>query len=158
MRSHILVTVFLVGCAGGTSFPAVDVEADKAAIRAQIADAVAAHNAADAEAWANVSAEDIVFMVDGGPSISGRAAITDWIREFYAANRVSDMTAEALEIEIAGDWAYSRDHVSAMLTPPAGGEPVRLDVKEIVIWRRQADGTWRAWRSIFNSNTPPEVP
>ncbi len=158
MRSHLLVTLLLVGCGGGPSSSAVDVEADKAAIRAQIAEAVAAHNAADGEAWASLATEDIVFMVDGGPSISGRAAILDWITEFYAVNRMSDMTSEAQEIEIAGDWAYSRDHFSAMLTPTAGGEPVRMDVKEIVIWRRQADGAWLASRVIFNSNIPPETP
>lgn len=158
MRSRIMATLLLTACAGGTPPATVDVEADKAAIRARIAEAVAAHNSADAEAWASLSSDDIVFMVDGGPSISGRAAILEWIREFYAANRVSNMTAEAIEIEIAGDWAYSRGHFSATLTPPAGGAPTRMDGKEIVIWQRQPDGAWLASRAIFNSNIPLEPP
>lgn len=158
MRSSILAALLFTGCAGGAPYEAVDTEADKAAIRAKLAEVVAAHNAADAESWARVAAEDIVLMVDGGPSIIGRAAILEWIRGFYAANRVSNMTAEAVEIEIAGDWAYSRDHFRAMLTPLAGGEPVRMDGKEIAIWRRQPDGAWNASRVIFNSNIPPAPP
>jgi uncharacterized protein (TIGR02246 family) len=157
MRSRIVAVLLLTACAGGPP-AAGDTEADKAAIRAKLATVVAAHNAANAEAWANVAAEDIVLMVDGGPSINGRAAILEWIKGFYAANKVSDMKAEAVEIEIAGDWAYSRDHFSATLTPAAGGKPLRMDGKEIAIWRRQPDGAWHASRVIFNSNIPPTAP
>ena len=154
MRFGVLTMLLLTACAGGAP-AASDTEADKAAIRAKVAAVVEAHNAADAEAWAKVAAEDIVLMVDGGPSIHGRTAILEFIKGFYAANKVSEMTADAVEIEIAGDWAYSRDHFSAMLTPAAGGKPVRMDGKEIVIWRRQPDGAWHASRVIFNSNIPP---
>ncbi len=156
MRFRIIAVLVLLGCGGAAPSPAVDVEADRAAIRAEIASAIAAHNAADAEAWATVSDESIIIMVDGGPSVQGRAAILEWIRAFYAANRISDMSGEAVEIEIAGDWAYSRNHFTATLTPTAGGEPGRLDAKEITIWRRQPDGGWKAARSIFNSNLPPQ--
>lgn len=158
MRFRIIAVLVLLGCGGAAPSPAVDVEADRAAIRAEIASAIAAHNAADAEAWATVSDESIIIMVDGGPSVQGRAAILEWIRAFYAANRISDMSGEAVEIEIAGDWAYSRGHFSATLTPPAGGAPTRMDGKEIVIWQRQPDGAWLASRAIFNSNIPLEPP
>lgn len=154
MRCRVLTILLLTACAGDS--PAVrDSEADKAAIRAKLADVVAAHNAADAEAWANVAAEDVVIMVDGGPSITGRAAILEFIKGFHAANKISGMKAEAVEIEIAGDWAYSRDHFSATLTPTAGGKPQPMDGKEIVIWRRQPAGAWQASRVIFNSSLPP---
>jgi ketosteroid isomerase-like protein len=52
----------------------VDSEADRAAIRARMASIVAAHNAGDAETWASAATEDIVLMVDGGPSVIGRRA------------------------------------------------------------------------------------
>ena len=154
MRFRVIPMLLLTACAGGQP-AASDTEADKAAIRARLDSVTAAHNAADAEAWANTATEDAVLMVDGGPSISGRAALLEWIKGFYAANKVSDMKAEPVEIEIAGDWAYSRDHFSATLTPTAGGTPLRMDGKEIAIWRRQPDGAWRASRVIFNSNLPP---
>lgn len=154
MRSVLVAAIVLVGCAQGAPAPAVDVEADKAAIRTALANVAAAHNAADAEAWASGTTDDLVLMPDGAPSVTGRAAILEWINDFYAAFRVSEMTSEAVEIEVVGDWAYSRDHFSATLTPVAGGEPMRMDGKEIVIWRRETDGAWRASRVIFNSNVP----
>jgi uncharacterized protein (TIGR02246 family) len=157
MRFRLLPMLLLTACAAGQPAGS-DTEADKAAIRARLDTVSAAHNAADAEAWANTATEDIVLMVDGGPSISGRAAILEWIKAFYAANKVSDMKAEAVEIEIAGDWAYSREQFSATLTPAGGGTARRMDGKEIAIWRRQPDGVWRASRVIFNSNLPPAAP
>ena len=158
MRTSIIAALLLTACGGGSPSGAIDAEADKAAIRAALVGVSAAHNAGDAETWASYGTEDIVLMVDGGPSVTGRAAILEWITAFYAANRVSDMTSEAVEIEVAGDWAYSRDHFSATLTPRAGGEPMRMDGKEIAIWRRQPDGGWKAARVIFNSNVPPVAP
>ncbi len=157
MRSRIIATFLLAGCAGGAT-PTVDVEADRAAIRAKVAEAVAAHHAADADAWASVTTDDFVLMADGSPTVTGRAAILEWIKAFYAANTISNMTIEPVEIEIAGDWAYYRGRISATLTPKAGGTPVPMDAKEIAIWRRQADGTWLASRAIFNSNLPPQPP
>lgn len=157
MRFRALPMLLLTACAGGQP-AASDTDADRAAIRARLATVAAAHNAADAETWANTATKDIVLMVDGGPSINGRAAILEWIKGFYAANKVSDMKTEAVEIEIAGDWAYSRDYFSATLTPAAGGKQLRMNGKEIAIWRRQPDGEWRASRVIFNSNLPPTAP
>jgi uncharacterized protein (TIGR02246 family) len=133
-------------------------DTDRAAIRSTLAAVGAAHNAHDAETWASYATDDIVLMVDGGPSVIGRKAIIEWVKGFYAATRISNMTARAEEIEIAGDWAYSRDHFSATLTPSGGGAPVLMDAKEIAIWRRQPDGAWRASRVIFNSNIPPAPP
>jgi ketosteroid isomerase-like protein len=77
------------------------------------------------------------------------------VKAFYAANRISNMTAEPVEIEIAGDWAYTREHFTATLTPSDGGSAILLDAKEIDIWRRGPDGEWRVSRAIFDSNTPP---
>lgn len=158
MRLIVRTALLIAGFSSMACAPAVDTEADKAAIRARLADVAAAHNAADAEAWANGATDDIVLMPDGGPSVVGRAAILEWVQGFYAAYRISDMTTEAEEIEIVGDLAYSRDRFTATLTPTAGGEPMRMDGKEIAIWRRQPDGGWKASRVIFNSNTPPAAP
>jgi uncharacterized protein (TIGR02246 family) len=136
----------------------IDMETDRAAIRAKLADIVAAHNAADAEAWASATSDDIVLMVDGGPSVTGRRGIIEWVKAFYAANRISNMATHVEEIEIAGDLAYTRERFTATLTPSAGGASVRMDGKEIGIWRRQPDGQWRVSRAIFNSNVPPVAP
>ena len=37
-----------------------------------------------------------------------------------------------------------------------GGESIQTDAKYLVIMRRQADGSWKLTRYIWNLTTPPE--
>ncbi len=56
------------------------------------------------------------------------------------------------EVGVAGDWAFARGTYKATLTPKAGGEAVLVDGKYMTILQRQADGSWKIHRDIFNSN------
>lgn len=156
MKSRTLLVVFLV-CACSDASEQFDVDADIAAIRAAIQEAAAAHAAGDAERWANLFAEGGLLLPEGGPTISSRDSLRAWVGALYNANNVT-MTIEPIEIQVAGDWAFSRDHFTGTLTPKSGGSPVPMVGKEIVIWRRQSDGSWKPARVIFNSNAPPAPP
>ena len=60
---------------------------------------------------------------------------------------------EPLEIEVCGDWAFARNRVTGTVTLQRSREVVPVDVKQIVIYTRGADGAWRIARMISNSNT-----
>ena len=45
-----------------------------------------------------------------------------------------------------------------MLTLPGATEPINDTGKYIEIWRKQADGSWRVIRDIFNSDLPVAAP
>lgn len=134
--------------------PQSTTEADVAAIRVRLAEVVEAHNTGDAVRWANLATEDAVFMPEGGPTVTGRSALLEWINAFYATARISNMRAEAIEIIVAEDWAISRDYFTASLTPSNGDPATVLDGKEIAVWKRQRDGSWRAARVFYNTNPP----
>lgn len=51
--------------------------------------------------------------------------------------------------------AFARGTYSVKRTPVAGGETVETDGKYMTIFKRQADGSWKIYRDIFNSNVPP---
>lgn len=38
------------------------------------------------------------------------------------------------------------------MTAKAGGDPIPIDIKQLVIYHRQIDGSWRIARLINNSN------
>ena len=59
------------------------------------------------------------------------------------------------EVQIAGDWAYSRGVFTLSLTPKAGVETTKFEGKYLSILKRQADGSWKVARDCFNYNTPP---
>jgi ketosteroid isomerase-like protein len=64
----------------------------------------------------------------------------------------SDIRIIPEEIVANGDWAFARSSVTGTATPLAGGSSIPVDVKQIAIYRLQADGQWRIARLITNSN------
>jgi uncharacterized protein (TIGR02246 family) len=134
--------------------PTISREADREAIRAVLKEASAAHRAGDAERWAALFTNDAVIMPSNQPAISGRDAVRRFGRERFDKFS-STAEVKAVEIEICGDWAFARTAVTGTFRPKAGGAPIELDLKEIAIYRRQPDGSWKVARLIGNSNRPP---
>lgn len=129
-------------------------EADKAAIQKVVDEAIAIASA-ETKDWATYArtyyAEDAVVMPPNSPSVQGRAAIESLFAAFPA---ISDLKFELLKIEGLGDLAYVHGTYSMMLTLPDAPTPIKDSGKYIEIWRKQADGSWKVIRDIFNSDLP----
>lgn len=65
-----------------------------------------------------------------------------------------DITVQ--EIEVTGDWAFSRGIYNATFAPKDGSDPNPVDGKFMTILKRQTDGDWKIHRDIFNSNVAPD--
>ena len=63
-------------------------------------------------------------------------------------------TAEAADVSEGGDFGYTTGSYY-MNVEDADGTPIRLDGKYLTVWRRQADGSWKATADVFNPNGPP---
>lgn len=144
--------VLATACAGIEARP--DTTADVATIRSMLDEAVAAHHAGDAARWAGLFTNDGMLLPEGAPTVSGMDSLLRWAQDFFTTY-TSTARIEAAEIEVAGDWAYARNVIWGTLTPKQGGSGMPLDAKEIVIFRRQPDGSWKVARVIYNSNRPP---
>ena len=95
-------------------------------------------------------APDAVLLPPNRPIAEGR----DNIRVFLQGLMDSGFTGIKLEtttIASAGDLAYGRGRYTLSMWPPGGG-PVQDVGKYIVVFRRQANGAWRAVADIFNSD------
>jgi uncharacterized protein (TIGR02246 family) len=109
-------------------------------------------NAGDLDRWLALWTEDGLQMPPGEPAVAGKANIRT--RNRAALDLFTfDMSITNQEIQTAGDWAYSRGVYQARLSPKAGGEPMQIDGKYMTILARQADGSWRIHRDIFNSSS-----
>ncbi len=96
-------------------------------------------------------------MLAGQPAITGREALVRLAQERFR-QFTTTVEIKPEEIEMCGDWAFARTAVTGTFTPKDGSTPMELDLKEIAIYRRQADGTWKVARLIGNSNRPPSTP
>ena len=51
------------------------------------------------------------------------------------------------------DWAWVRTSYTSRVTPVEGGEALEDVGKALVVLKRQSDGSWKASRYIWNSNS-----
>ena len=110
---------------------------DERAIRALIANWIAASKAGDLATVLGLMSDDVVFMVPG--RVFGK-------KEFAAASegmKGMDFTGESevLEIEVLGDRAWCRTHLTVTVTPP-NAKPMRRSGYTMSILRKNADGKW----------------
>jgi uncharacterized protein (TIGR02246 family) len=147
MRTRTLLLPLLVVACGGP--PAVD--ADLAAIQALIDRATYVNNAGDIEGWVSLFADDAVYLPEGRPPVTTRDGLEGVAVSQFSRYRPNiQITTD--EIQVLGDWAFARTTVTGTLTPPRNANPIRVDGKELALYRRQPDGSWKIARLIANSS------
>jgi uncharacterized protein (TIGR02246 family) len=108
-------------------------------------------NSGDLDAWLALWTQEGVQLPPGEPAVIGKDQIR--ARNKAVLDRFTfDMGITNEEVGSAGDWAFARGTYKATLTPKAGGELVHVDGKYMTILKKQADGSWKIHRDIFNSN------
>lgn len=147
MRPLLAFALLLLSIASAYAQPAT--HDDHAAIRAVIQQTEAANNAGDVDAWVALFADDAVYMAPGAPAVTTRAGLIDVARAGFVHE--ADIRITPDEIEVMGDWAFARSHVTGTVVVHGSGEVVDVDVKQIAIYRKGEDG-WKIARLITNSN------
>jgi uncharacterized protein (TIGR02246 family) len=144
---------FSIGCQAPQG-PAGLSEADRTAIRQVDENLVKLANAQDSKGAVALYADDATVLPPNQAALEGRAAIQAWME---APRPVSNFQMKSLEIEGRGDLAYDRGTYSVTVTP-AGAAPIQNRGKYLTIYRKQADGSWKVQRDIWNSDLPLPVP
>ncbi len=166
MRRHVRVLAFTVLALTVACVPppeqqepaveeAISTEADIEAIRDWVDAYVAVINAADADAWLALMADDVLWMRPGGSTLVGKETIGSWGRDAFEYAEL-EFAYTTDEVVVSGDLAYVRGTHTVVVVPRAGGERWQVTGKHIYILRRQPDGAWKATRSIWNSDGSPE--
>jgi ketosteroid isomerase-like protein len=146
----VMCLVLSVGCQGPVGLS----EADQTAIRQGVENYAKVANAKDWKAVAALYAEDATRLPPNQAAVQGRAAIQMWGEVFPP---FSDFQLQILELEGRGDLAYCRGTYS-MTVAPAGAAPIEDRGKYMDIWRKQADGSWKILRDVWNSDLPLPAP
>ena len=133
--------------------PVIDVEADKEAIKEWFDTYTSTDTAEDLDAWVDHFAEDIIAMPPNEATMKGKEALRQWGQPFFDQFNQEEL-GTIKEIEESGNWAFARVPYTLKLTPKGGGETLLANGKGIYIFKRQADGTWKASNAIWNSNDP----
>ena len=144
MSSLALVTV-IAACAA--SAPPNDEAAS--AIRQATQDWMEAFKAGDPVAAASFMTENATLVPPNAPVVRGRQAIEEWGRNMMGMMTVEQGTVTVDEVRVAGDWAVS--HGTWAMAGTANGMAFADTTRYVVIWERQADGSWKAAHDVWNS-------
>lgn len=158
MEARQLAVVALMLLAVTACARKVDLDAERSAIRnadAEWSRQVAAQGAAG---YVAAAADNIVVMPPNEPAISGKEAARQWAAKLVATPGFSlSWQPTNAEVASSGDLGYTTG--SYELKMQAGGTPVNERGKYTTIWKKQADGQWKAVVDIFNSDVPlPAAP
>jgi ketosteroid isomerase-like protein len=129
--------------------PAGLTDADKAAIAQGDAGWAQAAEAGDMTALGLLYAEDAVLLPPNHEAITGRAAIEAY---FGAFPPLSDVRLDPIDVEGSAGMAYVRGVYTMKINVPNMPVPASDQGKYIEIWKKQADGTWKIVRDIYNSD------
>jgi uncharacterized protein (TIGR02246 family) len=120
----------------------VEMESDERAIRELVERWMEASRRGDTAAVLDLMADDVLFMTSGREPFG---------KDEFRANSESlkdvamDGRAQIREIKVLGGWAWIRNHIEIVMTPPEGKARHRSGYT-LTILRKGDDGRWRLFR------------
>jgi len=121
-----------------------------AAVRSARDRLASAQIAGDQNAILDLCAEDAVIVPPGGEPITGRDAISDWLRTSNpAGSRPARLVFETQSLFVKGEIAVEVGQARAELASP-GGPPTPLFDAYLAVWSRGPDGGWRISRVMWS--------
>lgn len=114
--------------------------------------------AGDVDRWIAQWTDNGVQMPPNEPFVEGKENIYARASQRIQAGTTDEFVITPLEIQSAGDWAFSRGVYNVAFPIGDSGEQGFVDGKFMTILQRQPDGSWKIHRDIYSSNVPPAVP
>jgi uncharacterized protein (TIGR02246 family) len=161
-RALIPVLLCIAGC-GTKAPPLADTAArqqqDVAAVHAFIDQVRDTFNGGDLDTFMQVFTEDAVQFNPGMPDVVGRDAIRRLYADALSQNDIK-VQFHTREVVVAGDIAYEGGTYDIILKPRNDPKAASITVtnRHVHVLKRQADGAWKTWRMMTNSEAAVAAP
>ncbi len=103
--------------------------------------------------------DDIVSIPPGSAPIVGKKANFEHVQELKKRAADTEILAyeqKWAEVRVEGDYGYEYGTIHQVVRPPMAKAEQALDFNVMRILRKQPDGSWKIYRSIFNDAHPPQ--
>ncbi|MCW9706642.1 YybH family protein [Fodinibius salsisoli] len=101
--------------------------------------------------YANILAEDAVWIPPGQQPIIGRKAFRQWLKPFFGKFSY-DFSISDERFLVSGNWAFERAKFTSKMTPNSGGDPMAHSGTFTVLWNQDDEDNWLINRYIDDSN------
>ena len=100
-------------------------------------------------------ADDATLMIPDMPLIKGRDAMKPGLTALLTDKNVSlSFVTSTVEVSKSGDLAYTQGTYSMTHTDPKSKKVVTEKGKSVTVYKKQADGSWKAIEDINNEDAP----
>jgi len=156
----VALAAALTACSGKSAAPVANDTAgaptaaggDADAIKAVEAAILAGYKTKDGAKVAAQYADTAIIVVPGAPAIQGHDAIVKSVAESINDPAFSiDFTNSGTEVAMSGDLGYTHGTFRASITDAKTGKPVSMAGNYTTVFRKQADGNWKAINDIASS-------
>ena len=116
---------------------------------------VAATLSGDLAALSELWTDDLVRLQQGQEAEVGKQAILAAEERYRAAHpgfRVVSYVPKIKDVTVTNGWAFEWGYFSASYVESAGGEEKRIRAKVLRVLKKQADGSWKAARGMWNTS------
>jgi uncharacterized protein (TIGR02246 family) len=104
-------------------------------------------------------ADDATVLIPNAPAFTGTDAIKAGLKPMLddAAFKLS-FAATKVDVAKSGDLAYTQGPYTMTTTNPATKKPAEDRGKYLTVFKKQADGTWKAVEDTFMTDLPAAAP
>ena len=153
LLSTIILAIALAMLSFAISCQKQDTEADIAAITEVYSQSTLACSTGDAELYLSIFTEDAVVMAPGSPAVIGKEEYRPIIEGLFGLLDL-ELVYTVDEVGVSGDRAFARSSFQYWMTPKEGGETTAIAGKELDIFKREADGSWKMYIECYNWDAP----
>ena len=126
-----------------------------AKIKSTVRQYVAACHADDIDALAKTLANEMVFMPPDAPKSVGKKTVLAATKAAFFEPFQIKLKVKNDRVQVFGSQALAFGSFANELTPKSGGETIKGVGKQMAVFRKQRDGSWKYARLIFNYDKPP---
>jgi len=149
---HLIAVIFLLGfslfqlsCSEPETFDATQVRKSIEEACAKYSEAIREGNLAGV---VDAYTVDATLVPPDGEILNGKQAIEELYKKFFQMG-MKDIAFTTIEVGGSGDTAYEIGKTKVRIQPE--GQAAMIDsTKYLVIWKRQADATWKVHVDIWN--------
>ena len=148
----LIIVMFLLGtslvqlsCSRHETFDTAQIRKSIEEVNAKYSEAIKEGNLAGAVAGYT---DDATMVPPDGGLIKGRKAIEEYYRTLFQMG-MKEVVLTTVEVEGSGGTVYEIGKTRVRIQPE-GQQAIQDSSKYLVIWKRQADGTWKVHVDIWN--------
>jgi len=127
---------------------------DIAKIRSTVRAYIKAANTDNPEAWEKTLDPAIVWMPAGAPRLKRRKAVMTFTKAHFFEPYGIKLSVRLDRVQVFGSRAFASATFDLVLTPKAGGEPIKSPGNAMHEFRKQRDGSWKYGELIWNYDKP----